>query len=104
MNDQVQRTDTNTCHPTRVPGCNYSNHELGHRIGEMRYDAILEVLEGLENEMQRQQKSDYKRGRKQLARFLSEAVGNTKRLRNSFDKIFRLSRPYMQHEFDRKKE
>ncbi len=85
-------------HPTCVPGATYDNSELGRQIGELRFDQLSLVLSGLSAELERQSRSDFKRGRIQLADLLSKAEKSLGELREIVEKMFRLSKPHMEHE------
>ena len=87
-------------HPLCVAGFTGSNHELGRAIGQMRYDQIVTILEGLSDELARQAKGDHERKRYQLSGNLTMLVGEVKRLAERFTKLFRICRPYMLHELD----
>jgi 8-oxo-dGTP diphosphatase len=89
-----------TFHPTSVLGVTVENRELGRHIAELRYDKLSEVLEGMSSELERQSQSDRKRGRPQLAALIGEAKYTLDRANETVIKMFRLSQPYMTHEFE----
>ena len=59
----VVATTEDRIHPVSVPGFSTDNYALGVLIGRMRYDKILDVLEGLKSEIDSQAKEDHKRKR-----------------------------------------
>lgn len=59
-------------HPTTI-GDRKATKKLGESLGELRYDLLLDVLEGLHIELSRQRDSDAGRGRTRLA----ETLGDT---------------------------
>lgn len=90
-------------HPTNVPGITVGNAELGRLIARMRYDQVAEVLRGISGELGNQAEADLLRGRPQLAQLLCDAKNMINNSNEIVGRIFRLSRPYMEHEFSKKK-
>lgn len=86
-------------HPTSVPGITVGNAELGRLIARMRYDQVTEVLRGMSVELSDQAEADLLRGRPKLAQLLRDAKCMINNSNEIVGKIFRLSRPYMEHEF-----
>ena len=86
-------------HPTSVPGVGVGNHELGRQIARMRYDQLGNVLSGLSLDLEKQAAADFARGRPQLAKLLRSAKIELDAVGSIVEKMFRLSRPYMEHEF-----
>jgi hypothetical protein len=86
-------------HPTSIQGITVGNSDLGRLIARMRYDQFAEVLRGMSAELGTQAEADLLRGRPQL----SQLLRNTQQVIDSstevMGRIFRLSRPYMEHEF-----
>lgn len=91
--------DKQKFHSTSVLGITVNNAELGRQIARMRYDQIGEVLRGMSLEFSRQSADDLSRGRPQLAKLLKETERLFGQLNDLVGRIFRLSRPYMEHEF-----
>ncbi len=90
-------------HPTSVPGFSTDNFALGVLIGRMRYDKILDVLEGLKSEIDSQAKKDHGRKRYQLSGHLTLLKGEIMKVIASLEKIFKLCKPYLQPEMESKK-
>ncbi len=82
-------------HPTSVPGFSTDNFALGVLIGRMRYDKILDVLEGLKSEIDSQAKKDHERKRNQLSGHLTLLSGEIMKVIISLEKIFKLCKPYL---------
>lgn len=85
-------------HPVSVPGFSTDNFALGVLIGRMRYDKILDVLEGLKFEIESQAKKDHERKRYQLSGHLTLLTGEIMKVIVSLEKIFKLCKPYLLHE------
>ncbi len=90
-------------HPVSVPGFSTDNYALGVLIGRMRYDKVLEVLEGLKSEIDAQAKKDHARKRYQLSGSLTLLTGEINKVIVSLEKIFKLCKPYLLHEMKSKK-
>lgn len=86
-------------HPTGIPGVTVGNRELGRQIAELRYDKLCEVLQEMSAELERQSQSDMKRGRPKLAKLIQSAKVALDHVNAIVEKMFTLSRPYMEHEF-----
>lgn len=86
-------------HPTSVPGITVGNAELGHQIARMRYDQVAEVLRGISGELGNQSEADLLRGRPQLSQLLKSSQSIVNNVTEVMGRIFRLSRPFMEHEF-----
>lgn len=86
-------------HPTSIYGLDIPNIELGRLIAQMRYDQVSEVLRGISIELGNQAEGDTLRGRLQLAQLLRDARVIVDNANDVIGRMFRLSRPYMDHEF-----
>ena len=90
-------------HPVSAPGFSTDNYALGVLIGRMRYDKILDVLEGLKFEIDSQAKKDHERKRYQLSGHLTLLTGEIMKVIISLERIFKLCKPYLLHEMRSKK-
>ncbi|MHB1118085.1 MAG: hypothetical protein ACYCZ7_00950 [Minisyncoccota bacterium] len=84
-------------HPTTVCGIEPTK-ELGASLGELRYDLLLEVLQGLHIELLRQRDGDSGRGRIRLAATLNDTADNLARTMSSLEKTVLICRPYIEEE------
>jgi hypothetical protein len=91
--------DKQKFHPTSVSGITVENAELGRLIARMRYDQMAEVLRGMSIELGRQAEADLLRGRPQLAQLLRSSQDIIADATEVMGRTFRLSRPFMEHEF-----
>jgi hypothetical protein len=96
--DEKRETVQGKIHPISVSGFTGTNHELGQAIGRMRYDQVVEVLEGLKVEVSRQGVSDHKLRRYCLSGHLMMLDSDIKKVIEKFQKIFMVCRPFMTNE------
>lgn len=94
-----ETTDKLKFHPTSIPGITIASAELGRLIARMRYDQVAEVLRGISTELGDQAEGDLLRGRPQLAQLLRSTQSMISNANEVMGRIFRLSRPHMEHEF-----
>lgn len=87
-------------HPVGVPYSRLSNRDLGRTIARLRYDALLEVLAGMHDELSAAQSADTKRGYAQLARKAREATKHLAALKGAVNAMFLISFHHMRHEFE----
>ena len=98
------KTETSTkIHPVSVPGFSNDNFALGVLIGKMRYDKIIDVLEGFRSEINSQAKKDHERKRYQLSDHLMALPGEITKVIIAMEKIFALCKPYLKRELDHDK-
>ena len=82
-------------HPVEVEGYESSLRELAENIHGMRYDKVGEFYGYCVEELNRQSKGDYGRGRHQLGELLKEAVDTAKLQQEQFAHIWRLCEPHL---------
>ena len=87
----------NKIHPTTIGGLD-ATKKLGEMLGELRYDLLVEVLQGLHNELIRQRDSDGGKGRARLASILDEAAGQLEGTMDSLDKAVSICQHYIDEE------
>jgi hypothetical protein len=85
-------------HPVSVPGFTGTNEELGAAIAKMRYDQVIEVLDGFRAETLRQSEADIKLKRFQLHGHLLLSLGEIDKVVMRFKKIFSFCQPYLLQE------
>jgi hypothetical protein len=98
------KTNKDKVHPVGVPGFMGTNNELGQAIGRMRYDQVVEVLEGLKVEVRRQGINDHKLRRFCLSGHLMMLDSDIRKIIEKFQKIFMVCRPFMTNEFKKPQE
>lgn len=81
-------------HPI-VPPQAETLRELGTEIGKLRYDALIEVLDALSEELDRQKDEDAKQERYQITDLGADAVIQIHRLISIIHKMLRISIRYM---------
>ena len=69
--------------------------ELGTELGKLRYDALARVLVALANELQRQEKTDWEKGRPKLAKLGCIAGQKVWAAAKSVDSMFSFSASFM---------
>lgn len=81
-------------HPI-VPPRAETLRELGTELGKLRYDALIEVLDAMSAELDRQKAQDAKQMRRQITDLGADAVIQIHRLISIIHKMLRISIPYM---------
>lgn len=84
-------------HPTTIGDLEATN-EVGISLGKLRYDILLEVLQGLHFELLRQRDGDVGRGRIKLAKTLDDTAGSLSVVMFSLEKAVGICRPYIEEE------
>lgn len=94
-----ERTTNEKHHILCVPGFERSNVHLGMSIGEMRFDAMLQVLMGIFTELNRQATKDCENGRAKLAAALFDAEHGLEATVRAILAAHKIAVPFMSHEF-----
>lgn len=84
-----------TKHPLYVKGFEGSLGELARSIGNMRYDAIEELLRELAGEIDRQSEGDKARGRHKLSSMLARQAKTLNTSAEEMKEIWELCEKYM---------
>lgn len=87
----------NKLHPTTV-GDRKATKRLGVSIGELRYDLLLDVLEGLRAELVRQRDVDTGHGRTRLAETLNDTAENVAAAMASLKKTVAICQHFIDEE------
>lgn len=85
-------------HPITVPRWHGTNRALGVAIGRMRYDQVVEVLEGLKIEFETQSEADFGRKRYRLWSHLLLISAPVNALIGAMQKICRICQPHLDRE------
>jgi hypothetical protein len=84
-----------TKHPDYVIGYKGSLEQLAKEVGNMSYDQVAKFLYKVSEDLERQAKADYKKGRKELSRELIAASTKIKIAGTRMDLAWKICEPYM---------
>lgn len=90
-------TETIKIHPTAV-GDRKATKKLGVSLGELRYDLLLDVLEGLHTELLRQRDGDTGRGKILLAETLNDTAEGIAAAMTSLEKTVSICQHFIDEE------
>jgi hypothetical protein len=82
-------------HPTRVERYPGTLSELAEEIGNLRYDALTELLQALATKIERDGKADAGRGRVRLAESLHRASEHLMNASHDMEIAWHISKPHM---------
>lgn len=82
-------------HPDKVEKYNGTLEELAKAVGNMKYDKTAEFIERLADELLRQAKGDYEKGRTKLAYRLRKTATRLYNSKKDMDKVWEICEPYM---------
>lgn len=88
-------TNTETCakHATEIEG--FTNDQLAEALGNLRYDALEDILWLLARKLIMDAVADEARGRQQLASMLTEAGATVEAVSEQMSDIWELCKPHM---------
>jgi hypothetical protein len=83
-------------HPVFIDKYSKSMEELPDDVGNLRYDALRDFLDGIAKNIAMQAKNDRERGRNDLSTNLDEASNKIMLARNAIDVAFKISRRHIE--------